>query len=181
MFSFARPCPRCGGSGRAVTTPCANCSASGIEQRVDEVKVKVPAGIADGARIRLRGHGGAIPGGDAGDLYVVVHVEPHPVLGRSGSDLTLTVPLTYPQLVLGSNVSVPTLEEPVTLKVPAGTQPGRTFRVRGRGLPRTKGGGSGDLLVTVTVRVPTDPTPEERELIEKLAALGDDARAEVRT
>lgn len=179
LFSFARPCVTCAGAGRVVVTPCGACAGSGVETRSEELKVKIPAGVKDGARIRVRERGGAVAGGQTGDLYVVVSVAPHPVFGRSDADLTLDLTLTYPQLALGATVSVPTLDEPVRLKIPAGTQPGRTFRVRGRGLP--KRGGTGDLLVTVNVTVPSKLGAEERELIERLAALDGAREAEVKT
>ena len=171
MFSFARPCDVCAGSGRAVSTPCARCHGAGIERIEETVKVKIPAGIKDGARIRVRGRGGAARGAPAGDLFVVVTVEPHPTFARKGNDLTMTVPITYPAAALGAQVKVPTMNGPVTLKIPAGTQPGKTFRVRGKGMPN--GRGSGDLLVTVQVDVPTKLSDDERELIEKLASIRD--------
>ncbi len=134
----------------------------------DEFKVKVPPGVSDGARIRVRGRGGSA-GGERGDLYVVVHVEPHERFGRRGRDLTLEQPVSFAVVALGGKVEVPTLDSSVTLKVPSGTQSGRTFRVRGRGVPGPKG--AGDLLVTVTVAVPTKLSKEERKLIEQLAAM----------
>jgi molecular chaperone DnaJ len=132
--------------------------------------VKVPAGVKDGARIRLSGRGEAgPPGGAAGDLYVVVHVAPHKLFGRKGSDLTLTVPITFAEAALGANVEVPTLNGPVTLKIPSGTQPGRTFRVRGKGAP--KKGGQGDLLVTVNVEVPQRLSRDEKHLLKQLKEM----------
>jgi molecular chaperone DnaJ len=170
LFSFTRTCPACGGSGRQIADPCPTCRGSGVEHRTETVKVKIPAGINDGARIRVRGRGGAAAGAQTGDLYVVVGVEPHPVFGRSGTDLTIRVPISYSEAVLGTKVSVPTLDEPVTVKIPAGTESGKVFRVRGRGISRPKGG-RGDLLVTVEVTVPKKVSKEERELIEKLASM----------
>jgi molecular chaperone DnaJ len=136
------------------------------------VKVRIPAGVDDGQRIRLKNRGGAgRNGGPAGDLYVIVHVGAHPIFGRKGRDLTVNVPVTYPELVLGAEVSVPTLAKPVTLKVQPGTRSGRTLRVRGRGVPAAKG--SGDLLATLEVVVPSDPDPDLLAAIEKLSALSD--------
>jgi len=130
----------------------------------------VPAGVADGQRIRLKGRGGAgINGGPAGDLYVVVHVAAHELFGRKGSDLTLTVPVTFAEAALGAEVTVPTLDKPVTLKIPPGTRSGRTFRVRGHGVP--SGSKPGDLLVTIEVAVPAKLSDDERSAIEKLAAV----------
>ena len=168
-FSFVRACPRCGGAGRIVTNPCHTCRGSGKQRRKEEIKVRIPAGVRDGARIRVRGRGAAAgPGGQPGDLYVVVHVQPHPLFGRQGDHLTLTLPITFTEAALGAQVKVPTLESPVTLKIPAGTQNGKTFRVRGRGAPKTKGG-RGDLLVTVQVTVPEKLNKTEREMLEQFA------------
>ena len=131
-------------------------------------RVRIPAGVEDGARIRLAGRGeAAAGGGDPGDLYVIVHVQPHRFFGRRGPDLTLTLPVTYPEAALGTQVKVPTLNGAVTLKIPAGTASGRTFRVRGKGAPRS-GGGHGDLLVTVHVEVPAKVTKKEKQLLEQL-------------
>lgn len=178
LFSIPRTCPACGGGGRRVESPCASCRGSGRVRRTQSVRVRVPAGVKDGARIRVRGHG-ASRGGAPGDLYVAVHVAPHPIFGRSGDDLTLALPIAFTEAALGANVRVPTLDGSVTLKIPAGTQAGRTFRVRGKGAPRAKGGGYGDLLVTVGVAVPEKLTKEQKELLEKFAAT--DAAARVGT
>ena len=172
LFSFSRACPTCGGTGRRVETPCPSCHGTGTEYRARQVKVRIPAGVEDGQRIRLKNRGGAgRNGGPAGDLYVVVHVGAHPVFGRRGRDLTVTVPVTYPEAVLGAEVDVPTLEGTVTVKVPPGSRSGRTLRLRGRGVPAR--GGAGDLLVTLEVAVPSDPSPELRQLVESMAAASD--------
>ncbi len=169
LFSFVRACPRCGGAGRIVTSPCKTCRGSGVQRRKEQIKVRIPAGVRDGARIRARGRGTAGgAGGQAGDLYVVVHVAPHALFGRQGDDLTLTLPVTFTEAALGAQVKVPTLEEPVTVKIPAGTQNGKVMRVRGRGAPK-RHGGRGDLLVTVQVVVPEKLSKQEKELLEKLA------------
>ena len=169
MFSFVRACPRCGGAGRVITTPCHTCHGSGTQRRKEEIKVRIPVGVRDGARIRVRGRGAAAgPGGQAGDLYVVVHVERHPLFGRKDDDLTLTLPITFTEAALGAQVKVPTLEAPVTLKIPAGTQNGKTFRVKGRGAAKRKGG-NGDLLVTAQVVVPEKLNKQEREMLEQFA------------
>ena len=148
-------------------------TAGGVERRTREVKVRIPAGVDDGQRIRLRGRGGTgRNGGEPGDLYVVVDVAPHEMFGRSGRNLTLTVPITFPEAALGTNVKVPTLDNStVTLKVPAGTKSGKTFRVKGRGIETAKS--QGDLLVTVEVHVPQKLTKREREAIEALAEVTD--------
>jgi len=169
LFSFVRACPRCGGAGRIVTKPCHTCRGSGKQRKREEIKVRIPAGVRDGARIRVRGRGAAAgPGGRPGDLYVVVHVSPHPIFSRAGDDLALTLPLTFTEAALGAQVKVPTLDAPVTLKIPAGTQNSKTFRVRGRGAPK-RNGGTGDLLVTVNVQVPEKLSKKEREMLEQFA------------
>jgi molecular chaperone DnaJ len=167
FFSMSRPCPRCGGAGRIVETPCTKCGGSGAERRTRTLHVKIPAGVRNGARIRLAGKGEpGLAGGQAGDLFVKVAVKPHLVFGRRGDDLTLDLPITYPEATLGANVEVPTMNGPVTLKVPAGTPSGKTFRVKGRGAP--KKGGRGDLLAKVKVDVPEKLSKEEKELLGKL-------------
>lgn len=173
MFSFSQPCSNCGGRGELITDPCTNCHASGVEERARTLRVRVPAGVSDGQTIRLKGKGEAgRGGGKAGDLYVKVHVADHPVMRRKGDHLTMTLPVTFAEAVLGGKVTVPTLDGPVTLKIPAGTESGRTMRVRGRGAPRD-GGGFGDLLVTVQVTVPPKLTKTQKKLVEEFAAMDD--------
>src|SRR5205823_4731282 len=139
-------------------------------RRTRRFSVRVPPGVRDGARIKVSGRGEpGDAGASAGDLYVIVRVAPHGVFGRKGSDLTLELPVTYPEAALGANVEVPTLNGAVTLKIPAGTPAGKTFRIRGKGAPKPKGG-HGDLLVTVRVDVPTKLSREERRLLEELQA-----------
>lgn len=156
-FAFSEPCRDCRGTGRIIDDPCPECHGDGVSTRTRSLTVRVPAGVADGNKVRLKGQGEpGLGGAPAGDLFVTVHVNPHPVFARSArnaDDLTLTVPVTFPELVLGASVTVPTLDAPVTLKIPAGTASGRTFRVRGRGVVRKAS--TGDLLVTVDVAVPT--------------------------
>jgi molecular chaperone DnaJ len=178
FFSIARPCPRCGGRGQVIEDPCPTCRGSGSTTSSRTLRVKIPAGVEDGARIRLAGRGEAgRAGGQPGDLYVSVRVRPHRLFGRRGPDLTLTVPVTYPEAALGAQVKVPTLNGSVTLKVPAGTRNGRTFRVRGKGVPR-RTGGTGDLLVTVQIEVPSRLSKEERTLLTQLQdASGESPRA----
>jgi molecular chaperone DnaJ len=168
FFSMARPCPRCGGRGQVIDDPCPTCHGSGSTVATRTLRVKVPAGVEDGARIRVAGRGeSGGPGARAGDLYVTVRVRPHRLFGRRGADLTLNLPVTYPEAALGAQVKVPTLNGAVTLKVPSGTRSGRTFRIRGQGAPR-RGSGRGDLLVTVQVEVPSRLTKEERQLLKRL-------------
>lgn len=174
FFQIGQPCPRCGGTGRAVEKVCPSCHGSGSQRRSRSFKVRVPPGAQDGARIRLAGRGEPGRAGSApGDLFVRVRVRPHRFFGRKGNDLTVEVPITFPEAALGAHVTVPTLDGPVRMKVPAGTHSGRTFRLRGKGAPR-KGGGRGDLLVTVRIDVPAKVSKRERELLEQLrdAATG---------
>lgn len=178
FFSFSRPCTTCGGRGRIIDTPCATCGGVGAVRRPRQVKVRIPAGVRDGQRIRVKGKGGAgANGGPDGDLYVRVHVGSHPLFGRSGDNLTLTVPITYPEAALGADITVPTVEgDTVTIRVPPGTRNGRTFRVRGRGVQSTRG--NGDLLVTVEVVIPQNMSDAERSALEAYAAsLGESPRA----
>jgi molecular chaperone DnaJ len=169
VFSIARPCPECGGSGRIVEHPCHECGGSGNVRRTREFSVRIPPGVRDGARIRLGGRGEAgPPGGRPGDLFVTVRVAPHRLFGRKESDLTLDLPVTFSEAALGTNLRVPTMNGEVTLKIPAGTPSGKTFRVRGKGAPRPRKGGTGDLLVTVKVDVPQKLSKEEKELLARL-------------
>ena len=180
-FSFSQVCPTCGGRGQIITHKCKKCRSTGVERRRREVKVRIPAGVKDAQRIRVKGRGGAgRNGGPPGDLFVVVHVGKHPVFGRSArANLTVNVPVTFAEAALGAQVKVPTLEEPVTVKVPAGTQPGTTVRVRGRGIKPAKGE-PGDLMVTFDVKVPERLTADEREAVESLAEkLSENPRTEL--
>jgi molecular chaperone DnaJ len=167
FFSMAQTCPECRGTGRLIATPCPTCGGAGATRRKRTIQVKVPAGVKDGARIKVAGKGE--PGGagaPAGDLYARIHVQPDDRFGRKGDDLTIEVPVTFPEAALGAHVQVPTLNGPVTLKVPAGTPSGKTFRVKGKGAPKRSG--HGDLLATVVVDVPTELTKEQRQLVEQL-------------
>lgn len=169
FFGFSQPCRGCGGSGMRVETPCQSCAGSGLEHRPRQVKVRIPAGVDDGQRIRLKQRGGAgANGGPPGDLFVVVRVAGHALFGRKGRDLTITVPVTFPEAALGSTLTVPTLDGTVSLKIPAGTRSGKTFRARGKGAITDRG--VGDLLVTVDVAVPQRLSEDERAAIEALAA-----------
>ncbi len=174
LFAMQQTCPGCNGRGTVVEEACAGCGGAGVRRERRTITVKIPAGVSEGSRIRVRGRGEAgAGGGPSGDLYVRVAVTPHPFFGRKGDDLTLMLPITFPEAVLGSRVKVPTLEGAVTLKIPPGTSSGKTFRIRGRGVPRKDG--AGDLLVTAQVAVPQKLSKEERELVERLSALGGDS------
>lgn len=169
-FSFEQVCTACGGRGRIVREACETCGGRGTEMRSREVKVRVPAGIDDGQRIRVKGRGAAgAHGGPAGDLYVVVHVRKHPIFVRRGANLTVKVPVTFAEATLGAEVKVPTLEDPVTVRIPPGTPSGKVLRVRGRGVP-AGASGRGDLLVSIDVHVPEELTEEQRSSVEALAA-----------
>jgi molecular chaperone DnaJ len=180
-FSFSQVCPMCGGRGQVVPTPCPTCKGRGVEMRAREVKVRIPTGVADGQRIKVKGRGGAgIRGGPPGDLYVVVNVRPHELFARAGKsrDLTLRLPVTFAEAALGADVKVPTLDGQVTMRIPPGTPSGKVLRVRGQGMSGNNGAVGGDLLVTVDVQVPDRLSDEQRAAVEALAtAFGDDPRA----
>ena len=167
LFALSQPCPRCRGNGVIVEKPCKTCRGTGRERVTKRYAVKIPAGAKDGTRVRLKGKGepGA-NGGPAGDLFVVVQVDPSPLYERRDADLVLEVPVTYPEAALGATVEIPTPDGPVNLKVPAGTESGKLLRVKGRGAPKLKGGGKGDLLARVKVTVPQKLTKAEKEALE---------------
>jgi molecular chaperone DnaJ len=170
LFSLSRPCPGCSGRGSVVTDPCTTCRGTGVERRPRDVRVRIPAGVKEGQKIRLKGRGGpGRVGGPPGDLFVRVHVDPHPLFGRAGDDLTITVPVTFAEAALGADIRVPTLDgDAVTIRIPPGTRPGRTFRVKGRGA-------GGDLLATIDVSVPEELTDQQRAAVEALAAASTDS------
>ncbi|MGH9170279.1 MAG: molecular chaperone DnaJ [Acidimicrobiales bacterium] len=169
MFSLASPCPECRGRGLKVVDPCPTCNGTGAERGQRSVKLRVPPGVADGQRIRVKGRGEpGENGGPPGDLYVVVDVGAHPLFGRSGKNLTLKVPVSFPEAALGADVTVPSLADPVTLRIPPGTTSGKKFRVKGRGI-KPASGPAGDLVVTVDVAVPTELSAEQRRAVESLA------------
>ena len=178
-FGFSEPCVECRGSGQIIDEPCPDCGGTGATVQTRTINVRIPAGVRDGARVRLAGKGTpGTQGAPAGDLYVTVHVEPHKLFGRSGDDLTLTVPITFAEAALGTTLRVPTLDGSVALKINPGTPSGRTLRVRGRGVSRR--GGTGDLLVTVEVAVPTHLEQDGREALERFAATQpDDPRPDI--
>jgi len=178
-FAFAEPCRNCRGSGRLIDDPCTTCGGSGQAISTRTLKARIPAGVADGQRIRLKGKGEpGNNGGPAGDLYVLVHVAKHDLFGRKGNNLTLTVPVTFAEAALGATVKVPTLAgSSVSMKIPAGTPSGKVLRVRGKGVGK-QDGSHGDLLVTVEVAVPQQLSDEAREALQAYAAAQpDDPRA----
>jgi len=168
-FGFSEPCTDCRGSGSIIEHPCDECHGTGVTTRTRTINVRIPPGVEDGQRIRLAGQGEAgLRGAPSGDLYVTVHVRPDKVFGRDGDDLTVTVPVSFTELALGTTLSVPTLEGKVGVRVPKGTADGRILRVRGRGVPK-RDGGHGDLLVTVKVAVPPNLEGAALEALEAYA------------
>ncbi len=178
-FAFSEPCRECRGTGQIIDDPCPECKGSGMVTGTRTITVRIPAGVKDAQRIRVAGRG--LPGergGPAGDLFVVVHVRRHNLFGRSGDNLTLTLPVTFPEAALGTTVKVPTLDGSVSLKLPSGTANGRTFRVKGKGV--TGKSGAGDLLVTVQVAVPKKLSKGAKEALAAYAeAQPDDPRPHV--
>jgi molecular chaperone DnaJ len=169
LFALSQPCPRCRGNGTVIEDPCPRCRGTGRERRTKRYTVKIPAGVKDGSRIRLRGKGEAGWGGaEAGDLFVVTRVAPSKLYSRRGDNLVVDVPVTYPEAALGTTVQVPTPDGSVTVKVKPGTTDGTLLRVKGKGVPRLKGSGRGDLLARVKLTVPKKLTKKEREAVEAL-------------
>src|SRR5215813_981094 len=181
-FGISEPCKECRGRGLVVDDPCPACSGSGRAMSSRTIQARIPAGVADGQRIKLASKGApGERGGPAGDLYVRVHVTPHAIFGRSGDNLTVTVPVTFAEAALGAEIKVPSLRGvPVSVRIPAGTPSGRTFRVRGKGA-RRKDGTNGDLLVTVTVQVPQNLNGAARQALESFrdATAGEDPREDL--
>ncbi len=168
MFSISQTCDVCHGTGRTVTTPCHTCNGRGTEHRVRSIKVRIPAGIKNGATIRVPRKGSpGRNGGPPGDLHVRVHVGSHPLFKRRKNDLRITVPVTFTEAALGADVTVPTLDGRVTLRIPAGSDSGKTFRIKGKGVTSAKKG-PGDLLATIEVAVPDDVDDDTRRLLEQL-------------
>lgn len=172
FFTVARTCDRCGGAGRVIAKPCAACRGAGRTPRQRKLTVKIPAGISTGQRLRLYGEGEhGLAGGPPGDLYVVVHVEDHPLFKRDGDDLHCEVAVAFTTLALGGSIAVPTLDEDASVDVPAGTQPGSAFRLKGKGMPNVAGRGRGDLFAIVKVDVPKKLSREQRAALEALATV----------
>ena len=172
MFGFSRECPRCSGSGSIVEQPCGACHGAGSVKRRVPVTVNVPAGATDGGKLRFKGKGASGQnGGPSGDLYVVTRIKPHPYLSRDGADVVLELPVTIAEAALGTQVTVPTPGgAKVKIKIPAGTQDGAVFRIKGQGAPKLKGSGSGDLKVKARIAVPKHLTDAQREALEAFSA-----------
>jgi molecular chaperone DnaJ len=172
LFALSQPCPRCRGNGTVIEDPCPRCRGTGRERRTKRYSVKIPAGVRDGTRIKLKGKGEAgMNGGPPGDLHVVTRVEPSPIYERRGADLVVEVPVSLAEAALGTEVEVPTPDGPVSLKVPAGSEHGKLLRIKGRGAPKLKGG-KGDVLARLKLEVPKKLNKKQRELYEQLRRVG---------
>jgi molecular chaperone DnaJ len=171
QFVTSTPCPKCGGRGQIITSPCSDCSGTGRVHKTRKINIKIPPGVEDGQHLKLRGQGDAASqGSEPGDLYVVLNVLPHPQFQRADSDLLFEKPISITQAALGAEVEVPTLNGRAKLRIPTGTQTGSVFRLKGKGLPRLQGLGSGDLHVKVKNKTPSALTERQRQLLEALAA-----------
>jgi len=172
FFSVSRTCSTCRGTGQVINSPCEGCRGAGRVEREKSIEVRIPAGVETGSRLRLQAEGeSGTHGGPPGDLYVVIHVAEHEQFERQGNNLYSSIPITFAQAALGAEVNVNTLNGSQSLKVPAGTQTGTVFRVRGKGMPVLGGRGKGDLFVSVSVITPTSLTREQRKLLEQLAKI----------
>jgi molecular chaperone DnaJ len=175
IFSIAQTCPQCQGAGRVIEKPCKICRGTGRRDHSSNITLRIPAGVDTGARLRSSGNGEAgLRGGPPGDLYVVLHLKAHEIFQRDGDDLLCEVPVSFVQAALGTEVQVPTLSEKATIKIPAGTQPGTMFRLRGKGVKNLQGYGHGDLHVRVNVEVPTHLTHAQKAKLQEFAELCDE-------
>ena len=172
FFALSQPCPRCGGQGMIIENPCTECRGTGMTETRKNYTVKIPPGVKTGSKIKLKGKGQPSPaGGPAGDLYVKVQVAPSPLFRRHGDDLHIAVPVTFTEAALGAKVEVPTTNGNISLTIPKGTQHGKKLRIKGKGVPHLKGGGSCDMLVKVKVVVPEDLTSEQEKALEQYAGM----------
>ena len=172
IFSIAQTCPRCQGAGRVIEKPCHTCKGAGRRERSTKIKLKIPAGVDTGSRLRSGGNGEAgARGGPSGDLYVVLHVKPHPIFQRDGDDLLCEVPISFVQAALGAEINVPALDGKANIRVPAGTQPGTMFRLKGKGVKNVQGYGHGDLHVRIQVEVPSHLSAEQKAKLQEFAEL----------
>ncbi len=180
FFSLTRPCPDCQGQGQIIENPCRPCRGTGRTQMTRTLSIKIPAGVESGTRLKLAGEGElGLRGGPPGDLYVVIDVEPHPIFEREGVDVLCEVPIAFVQAALGAEIEVPTLDGKVDLKIPAGTQSNKVFKLSGKGIPALQGYGRGDQLVVIRVEVPTKMTARQKELLEEFAQeCGDEVNPE---
>lgn len=172
FFSISTTCGQCRGEGMIIADPCPKCQGQGRVRKPVSLSVKIPPGVDNGSRLKLRNEGEAgFGGGASGDLYVVVHVKDHPLFVRQDNDVVIEVPVSFPQAALGAEIEVPTLEGKIKLKVPAGTQSGKVLRLKGKGFVDLHGYGRGDQLVRIVVETPRRLTPRQRELLEEFAKL----------
>jgi molecular chaperone DnaJ len=170
FFSVAKTCVRCGGTGSVISDPCATCRGEGLQAKKHEILVKVPAGVEQDTRIRYQGEGEAGKfGGPSGDLYVVLGVKPHKFFERDGDNLHCVMPISFPQAALGTELQIETMEGPATIKIPEGTQSGREFKLRGKGVPHLNEHGKGDLIVEIRVATPSKLNKQQKELLRQLS------------
>ncbi len=173
FFSISSTCPSCRGQGSVITSPCKTCGGSGRERVRKTVTLKIPAGVETGSRLRLRGEGEkGHYGGPGGDLYVFLHVEPHEFFERNGDDIYCRIPITFVQAALGASIEVPTLEGSEKLKIPRGTQGGKIFRLKGRGISRLRSHGRGDQIIETVVTIPTSLNRKQEELLKEFESQG---------
>ncbi|MCC7374813.1 MAG: molecular chaperone DnaJ [Verrucomicrobiales bacterium] len=174
IFRIAQTCPRCEGAGRVIEKPCRVCRGSGRKEKTSKVKLRIPAGVDTGTRLRSVGNGeGGLRGGPSGDLYVILHVREHEIFRREDDDLLCDVPISFVQAALGAEIEVPTLSGKASIRIPAGTQPGTIFRLKGKGVKNLQGLGYGDLLVRVALEVPTHLSAAQKGKLEEFSALCD--------
>jgi len=172
FFTISRTCHRCGGAGKIIVAPCDKCRGRGLMEEEKTLNVKIPPGIDTGQKIRYRGEGEpGERGGDPGDLFIVVVVEDHPIFMRQGRDLLVDLPLSFPQAALGDEIEVPTPNGPAKMKIPPGTQAGKVFRLRQKGMPSLDGDSQGDLHVRVFIEVPAKLDPEQKNLLQRFAEI----------
>ncbi len=170
-----RPCSRCHGEGKIISNPCRECRGTGTVKKTKKLKVKIPAGVDNGSRLRVSGEGEAgVKGGPSGDLYVYLYVKPHKFFERDGTTVLCEVPINIVQATLGAEIKVPTLDGQVTMKVPEGTQPGKVLRIKGKGIPSLRGGQRGDQLVRIKVVVPTKLSDKQKDALQKFADISKD-------
>lgn len=175
FFAVRRTCPSCQGSGKKIESPCITCGGTGLKKVNKSVKIKIPAGVYDGAQVRVTGEGEAgMQGAPSGDLFIVISLKPHEIFERDGADLHCDMPITFPQAALGSEVDAPTLEGKVKIRIPAGTEGGRVFRLRGHGVMDVRVRQKGDLYVRVQIAVPKSLTGEQEELLKQFAKVTGD-------
>jgi len=175
IFSIAQTCPRCEGAGRVIEKPCKACRGAGRMEQTSRIKLRIPAGVDTGSRLRSSGNGEAgLRGAPPGDLYVVLHVRPHDIFQRDGDDLICEVPVSLVQAALGADVEVPTLAGKTSINIPAGTQPGTAFRLKGKGIKNVQGFGMGDLHVRISVEVPTHLNHAQKLKLQEFAELCDE-------